>query len=215
MKLIREDIKNIDAWLKRAGIKYLDVRYELTDHLVTEYENIENYPDLLSFLDERKAWCKKIAKEKQKAVNFGMTKGVFKKFLSLFTNFKSIVLILITVLLFYGMAQQVSPAVFKKVLFFALVLPIVFQLYLMLYSGLGKTIKKDTLSGVYLINIFGLPQVFAHCYNIIPKSILDDFYVLVPYVCIGVLINITALLFFYEKRKQLQKEFELLKNAIA
>ncbi len=50
MRLTRQDIKNIDIWLKRKGIKYVDVRFELIDHLTSEYEEFDNYPDLGSFL---------------------------------------------------------------------------------------------------------------------------------------------------------------------
>ncbi|MGK0493805.1 MAG: hypothetical protein ACJAU2_000181 [Maribacter sp.] len=59
MRLTKQDIKNIDIRLKRKGIKYVDVRFELIDHLTTEYEEFKNYPDLGSFLQNRLTWCEK------------------------------------------------------------------------------------------------------------------------------------------------------------
>ena len=60
MKLVKQDMQNIDAWLKKRGVKYIDIRYELMDHLISEYESMENYPDLESFLKERKIFKKRL-----------------------------------------------------------------------------------------------------------------------------------------------------------
>ena len=65
MKLVKRDILNIDECLKLNNIKYIDVRYELIDHLVSEYEAMEIYQHLDSFLSERMAWCKEIARKKR------------------------------------------------------------------------------------------------------------------------------------------------------
>ncbi len=68
MRLTKQDIKNIDIRLKRKGIKYVDVRFELIDHLTTEYEEFKNYPDLGSFLQNRLTWC--IKSDQTKTVKF-------------------------------------------------------------------------------------------------------------------------------------------------
>ena len=215
MRLVKEDIVNIDAWLKKKGIKYIDVRYELVDHLVTEYENIENYPDLGSFLQERKVWCKAVAKKKQKAIHFGIQKALWKRLLKLFSSVHSLLLIILISLCYYGISVSVSEVIFKRLLFFTLLLPVLFQLYLMFYSGLGKAMKKGALSAVYLLNIFGLPQLFVQFSGVIPAFISENTAYMALYVFFGSLVNVAAILTFLEKRKELLKEFELLKEAYA
>ena len=83
MRLTRQDIKNIDIWLKRKGIKYVDVRFELIDHLTSEYEEFDNYPDLGSFLENRLTWCKKVTKQKQRSLGLGQFKITGKEFFRL------------------------------------------------------------------------------------------------------------------------------------
>lgn len=49
MKLTKENILNINAYLIKKDIKFVDVRFELIDHLVSEYKSLDNCPDLDSF----------------------------------------------------------------------------------------------------------------------------------------------------------------------
>ena len=41
MKLSEEQVRFIDTYLKNSGIKYLDVRYEMTDHIATALEAVD------------------------------------------------------------------------------------------------------------------------------------------------------------------------------
>ena len=41
MKLSDDQIRFIDTYLKNSGIKYLDVRYEMTDHIATALEAVD------------------------------------------------------------------------------------------------------------------------------------------------------------------------------
>ena len=43
MKLTREDIQFINHFLINRGIKYIDVRVELIDHLSSDFEENSNY----------------------------------------------------------------------------------------------------------------------------------------------------------------------------
>ena len=39
MELTKEQIKKIDLFLEGIGIEYLDIRFEMVDHIATEIEN--------------------------------------------------------------------------------------------------------------------------------------------------------------------------------
>lgn len=210
--LTKEDVGNIDKWLKRKGFKYIDVRYELLDHLVSEYEQIDNYPDLESFLKQRLRWCKKVEKEKQKTVNFGTTKALFKKLISLFTNLRSLVLLISIGLLFYYLGQSISTKIFKNILLSIYMCTIAYQLYLMMFSGFGNKLKKEALSVSYLINIFSLPQLPMYFTGMFPDTLLQNSNFCFAYLGFGILLSISAILFFYERRKVLLNEFEVLKQ---
>jgi len=210
--LNRKDVENIDKWLKRKGFNYIDVRYELLDHLVTEYEEIENYPDLESFLKERLAWCKNVEKEKQKAINFGTTKALFKHFFKLFTNVKWVVSLLLFATILIYLESMVTLVVFRETLFFIYVAIIGYQLYLMIFSGFGSKLKKEAISVVYLINIFYLSQLPLQFISMFPEDWreLQMFYV--PYLSFGILLSLNAILFFHKRREELLRSLKLLKH---
>lgn len=211
-RLNEKDINHIDKWLKNKDFKYIDVRYELLDHLVSEYEQIENYPDLDSFLKKRLVWCKRVEKEKQKAVNFGTNKALFKKLISLFTNLRSLVILIPTGLLFYYLGQSLDTKIFKNLLFSIYLCIIAYQIYLMMFSGFGNKLKKEALSVVYLINIFSLPQLPMYFIGMFPETLLQNSNFCLAYLGFGILLSISAILFFYERRKVLLNEFEVLKQ---
>ena len=214
MKLTQVDIQNIDSWLKNRGFKYIDVRYELLDHLVSEYEQIENYPDLESFLKERLTWCKKVEKQKQKTINFGMSKALFKKFFSLFTNIKSLFILLLTVFILFVVESIVVDKIFRIVLMTLYFLIVGYHLYLMIFSGFGSRLKKEALSVVYLLNIFSLPWLPLYFMSLLKDQLKQQIFY-IPYLTFAILMGISAILVFHEKRKILLKEFDLLKEQYA
>lgn len=85
------EIAQIDNWLKNQGVKYIEIRYELLDHLATEFESLDNHTELRTFLYNRRVWCRTALKQKQKAINKSMTKAFFKKLLEFFTITKKII----------------------------------------------------------------------------------------------------------------------------
>ncbi|MGB5499852.1 MAG: hypothetical protein WBM77_13065, partial [Maribacter sp.] len=88
MKLTQENIKFIDNWLQFSGVNYLDVRYELVDHLVNEYENSSNDENLEDFVRDRLSWIRKIAKKRESTIHWGIQKGLWRRFISTFFDLK-------------------------------------------------------------------------------------------------------------------------------
>ncbi len=108
MKPVKRDIRNIDECLKLNNIKYIDVRYELIDHLVSEYEAMENYSDLDSFLSMRMAWCKEIARKKQKSIPWRLQRMVVKMLVAVLKKPKTWLCVMLAIALLYVLASQQS-----------------------------------------------------------------------------------------------------------
>lgn len=214
MRLVKQDIDNIDKWLIRIGIKYIDIRYELIDHLVTEYQQIENYPDLEGFLLERKSWCRKVAKEKEKAAHFGNMKALFRKFFRFFISFKSLAILIFSGLALIAYEGLVSAVLFKYSVFLIVAILSVYELYLTIYSGFGNDLKKKSLSVMFLLNIFMVPQLPVYFFGQIPNSWMENPYFSLPFSFSLILLHCSAILVFYEKRRTLLKELMLLKELI-
>jgi len=211
MRLTFQDIKQIDKWLKNHGVKYIDIRYELIDHLVTEYQQIENYPDLESFLQNRLAWCKKIEKKKRSAINLGITTSIFKKLLDLFTNIKSLTILVLIGIFFYYLNQFISHSALRNALFSIYISAVVYQLYLMIFTGFGPRLKKEAISVVYLINSFSLSQLPLYFIGIIPEKVMLNPTFYISYLGIGILLSFSSILVFHQKRKKIINELALLK----
>ncbi|MDP5230819.1 MAG: hypothetical protein NWQ38_10535 [Cellulophaga sp.] len=215
MKLVKQDIQNIDTWLKNHEIKYIDIRYELMDHLISEYENLENYPDLDSFLTDRLPWCKKVAKEKQKALHWAYQKEVWIQFFNFFKKKNTFLILVITAIFYYLLFPFLTAKQFKTALLIPFFAVAAYQIYLLMFKCFSTKNQKEYISMASLVAIFSLPQLFLYCFGAFPGALQSNLYFLVPYITFGLLLNIAAILAFYEKRKVVVKEYEFLKVYLA
>ncbi len=215
MKLVKQDMQNIDAWLKKRGIKYIDIRYELMDHLISEYESMENYPDLESFLKERMAWCKKVAHKKEKSTHWSYQKEVWKQLLGIFKNKKALFIILIMALCYYTIFPFLTLKAFKLVLISPVFLLVGYQLYLMLFKCFNAKTQKEHVSISRLVTIILTPSLFLNFLGIFPDEWLNNLNFYIPYIAITFLFYVASILAFHKKRKQAVKEYAFLKVYLA
>lgn len=215
MRLRKEDILNIDKYLKEKGIKYLDVRYELIDHLVTEYENTDNYPDLGSYLKEKMTWCKTVSKAKEKTINRRYQKSIIQRIGKFFKSPIFYFVVIVIAFVFYALYLNVSEKVFLKSVFFSFLAIIVFQFGYFTFIHFRPRIRFKLLSKQQLFNMFSLPHLFLYFFNIISDFLKDSPVILVGYVFIGGLFNIAALVEVDCKQKEIIKEYEFLKKYFA
>ena len=215
MKLVKQDMQNIDAWLKKRGVKYIDIRYELMDHLISEYESMENYPDLESFLNERLAWCKKVAKEKEKSLRSGYLHEIWKQLLGIFKNKKALFALVIVVFCYYLLFPFLTLKLFRFALFTPLFSLATYQIYLLGFKCFNTKTQKEYVSISGLVSIISLPQLFLYFINMLPKEWLSNVFFLIAYCSLSALINFSAILAFHKKRKQVLKEYEFLKVYLA
>ena len=213
MRLIKEDIQNIDAYLKKKGIKYMDVRYELIDHLVSEYESMENYPDLKSFLIKRVAWCRKIAEKKRKSIHWGYQKALRKRVFSFFKEPLFYAYLFLWFIILFTIDQIGDAQQFKSFLVGSLFLCVLIQLLLYSTQLYKRGNKKHVLSFNYLFNIYALPHLFLHSLSIINLfgSVSANKWIWILYITTGLIVNIAAIIEVKNKRKNVLQEYEFLK----
>lgn len=214
MRLTKEDILNIDRYLIKKGIKYIDVRYELIDHLVSEYESIENYPDLESFLRKRTTWCRKISKEKEKAVHWGGQKALLKRILSFFRSPTFYGVLLLWFLLLFFMNAEFGASILNKTLFYILLTVMVFQIVDFAYRRFQSPKKSRMLSATTLFNIYSLPSIFLYIVFLFETELKTNAGFSAAYFSVGILVNIAALLEVYFRRKKAFQEYDFLKSSL-
>ena len=51
MKLNKDQIQQVEDYLNQKGLKYVDIRYEIFDHMVTDIEQIDGIQKIYPFHD--------------------------------------------------------------------------------------------------------------------------------------------------------------------
>lgn len=212
MRLVKEDILNIDRYLKDKGIKFLDVRYELIDHLVSEYEAMENYPDLESFLRKRVTWCRKVAEEKRKSIHWGYQKALHLRLLGFLKQPIFYFLLVLWVIFLVLVSGQVGSTFYYGMLMSILITMIIFQVVFFFYTKRKDGVKKKVLSYETLFNIYVLPQLFLHFPTFINPILKENPFWSGLYFTIAILVNIAAFLVVIGKRKEIIEEYTFLKK---
>ena len=211
MKLTKEDILNIDRYLIKKGIKYIDVRYELIDHLVSEYESMENYPDLESFLRRRTVWCRKVAEKKVKSVDLGNQKSLLRRILSLLRNPVYYGILLVWIFLIFSIYSEYGTTILNKTMLYLLIGVIAIQIIDCLYWRSNSKKENKILSTATIFNIYSLPNVFIYIVVLLESQFEAYPVFSIAYFSIGIFINVTALFEVYRKRAKALKEYDFLK----
>lgn len=211
MKLTKQDILNIDAYLKKKDIKFTDIRFELIDHLVSEYESMENYPDLESFLRKRTVWCRSVAEKKAKSVHWGYQKDLWKRLWELLKSPWFCLPLLILGFIIVQMESFVDANLFQKILTYPFIGIIIIQFFYFFVSQYRAKQKLKLLSSQYLLNIFSLPHIFLSFLGLVITWLKDHPYAFAIYIGISLLLNIAALSVVVQKRKIIAKEYHFLK----
>jgi|GEM_PF-2704535 len=140
-----------------------------------------------------------------------MTKAFFKKLLD-FIITKKIVFLLAGVTSLLYMRNVYDDEVLKNILFYLYVLLVLYQIYLMIFSGFGHHFKKESVSLAYLTQIFIFSQLPLFWLGLFPKEwwLVPIFYI--PFLSFGILLALAAILAFHEKKSLLLKNLEVFKN---
>ena len=214
MKLTKEDILNINAYLKKKGIKFADVRFELIDHLVSEYESLDNCPDLNSFLVKRISWCKQVSEARAKTIHWGYQKDLWKRVLVFIKSPYFYLITFVIAFVYFQLYTILSLELFEKAVLFPFFGVIIFQFIFFLYNHYKNRLKLKLLSANYLFNIFSLPQLLLYMFTPFKDFFLEYIPLFLGYISFALLLNIAALVEVTFKQKKIKKEYKFLNDVL-
>ena len=205
MRLTDSEIKFIDNYLKTSGVEYLDIRYEMTDHVATALEEKDG-----DFYDEFKAYMVLHKKELLESNNKFSRIARNKAFKLLFYNLLSVKGLLITGSLFVLSLLVLNHMSFEKITY-------VFNLtYFVLILGIvgfryrHKLLKKEKLwSGTHKLTevvsfiMYWVMYLGMHIFKA-PKQTENNFYFILYQCVIISIITMTII-----TSRQLMKKYKL------
>ncbi len=129
MELTKPQIQRIDSFLERLGCEYIDIRYEMVDHIATEIENkVNNYDDFfqkdgmrgqfLGYMMRQKNELQNIYAQQSKKMFWNNFGKILKQMLYELKNVKVLFFIIATII---G-----SHFLFKASIFYASITSILF-----------------------------------------------------------------------------------------
>lgn len=147
MELTKEQLIEIEKYLQVSGIKYYDVRKELTDHFASILEEKLKENPKLNFHQEiqnihknfSEAGFKNLLKEKTTSI----TKQFYKQSFIELSSFFTIPKIIISVALFIGLWQLMNFTDDKKTFFYILSGILIFLGFRLLFLVNIRNSKKD------------------------------------------------------------------------
>ncbi|MCL5247351.1 hypothetical protein M4I21_16125 [Cellulophaga sp. 20_2_10] len=214
MKLTKEDILNINDYLKKKDIKFVDVRFELIDHLVSEYESLDNYPDLDSFLRKRISWCKQVSEAKAKTMHWGYQKDLWKRVLVFMKSPYFYLITFVIAFVYFQLYTILSLELFEKAVLFPFFGVIIFQFTFFLYNHYKNRLKLKLLSANYLFNIFSLPHLLLYIFSPFKDFFLEYPPLFLGYIGFALVLNIAALVEVTFKQKKIKREYKFLKEIL-
>ena len=204
MNLTKQDIKYIDKFLEKKGVKYLDVRSELIDHLATEFEETTNYGLLEDYLHGKIKFIKEFAKKQQKTIHWTYQKQLWVQFAKFFFDLKYISILAVLITLGYVLLQYVTLKTFKFVCFFFLTALVLYPLFYQIkYS---KAVKK-VQSMQSLFTVTSLPSVFLYMFNVVNDILIENFVLGLIYFSFSIILGMSAVIIIEKDRKRVLKKY--------
>jgi hypothetical protein len=172
MEITKEEIKYIDKYLEKNGIKYWDLRIEMVDHIVSIMEfNIDRDDFEKEFKDSLKniGWDGKLSQLNRKGwqnVNIKYRREYQKGFVHFFKKFKNVSILATSLFLLYVVSEMISFKAFKNLSFILFISPMVFVLIEFLksvFKKYGRSVNLDygfsyLIMSFLILNAF--PQFF-------------------------------------------------------
>lgn len=190
MAISKEEVLYIDNYLKFLGIKYIDVRLEILDHLGSEFESTEKQINLGDFLRTKRPFVKKYENQWQKAKHWGHQKALIKRILGYFYKPNQL-FIPICIGIFLGFnATLLQKSIIAISFCISLIVPQCIHFYIY-YKPEG--IHKKIQSAKYILSIMALPSIFMYLMGIMAPIIKESPKVFYAYWFFALVFNIAGL----------------------
>lgn len=181
MQVTDNQIKFIDQYLENSGVKYLDIRYEMTDHIATALEEKEGvfYDDFQAYMAKNKAELLSSAKKFSKAATIRAFKTLVKGFVK--PQFYIVATILFTAAIVLNQRGYNDTVFTGFTILYFLLCGIIFSSYI----HMVVINKKPEWSGVNRFHYAAALTVYILFLAVKPQTIFtDDIYLFLYYALI-------------------------------
>ena len=210
-KLTKENIQFIDKYLVKKGVKYLDVRVELIDHLASEYEQESQLSLIGDYLTTKHTFIKNFTKKQQKSIHWNYQNQLWIQFFKFFHNPIFLLIFFFLIFLSYLGLQYLSIKTYGLICYFILLTLIIYPLiYQIKYS---KAVKKvQSLQSLFTVT--ALPTLFLYLTNLIMDYLIENPISLVIYSLFSILLAFSAVIIIEKDRKLLlDRYYQLIDKA--
>jgi hypothetical protein len=207
MKLTKVDIQFIDHFLINKGIKYMDVRVELIDHLSSDYEENSNYGLLEDYLKSKITFVTEFEKNRHTKLHWSYQKQVWLEF---FKNFYTLMGLVktasITLILVFGLYLLEI----KSVAIVSLITAAVINLTAMFTHFKQRKSIKKLQSSVLIFGVLSLPALPLYTYSQINTFIESSNLVFILFWLVVILLNVSAAELVYQLKNKIIENYNKL-----
>ncbi|MFK7834358.1 MAG: hypothetical protein AB8B52_13875 [Winogradskyella sp.] len=198
MKLTKKQIQYIDNHLIKKGIKYMDVRMELIDHLSSDFEDDANYVLLEDYLNTKASFISEFQKNRHSKLHWFYQKQLWLQFFKHFYTLKGI-----AITAFVFLLLQIGLQIFeiKTVAFVALAISGIMNLGAMLtHFKKRKAVNSSQLS-LFIFAVMSLPALPLYFYGQINGFIEGNSWVFIGFWMLVLLLNISGATVVYRMQQ--------------
>ncbi len=199
MKLSQQQIKQIDNYLIKLKVKFVDVRLELIDHLASDFEQSDKQGLLEDYLKSKIKFIQDFVKQRQKTIHWSYQKQMWQR---LFMFFYKPTYLPFTIIMGLGLywLQKIQP---NKTSIFVLIISLVILHFWSLVGSYGhyKTFKKLQIAQP-LYAIMALPSLFLYTMGA-AKPLLENPYFFIAFWFLAILFNVAGAIELYNKKNKI------------
>ena len=209
MKLAKEDIQFIDKFLFDKGIKHIDVRTELIDHLASDYEEHSQIIELKDYLNSKNIFIDEFAKKHKSIVHWRYQKLLWIVFFQFFYKIKRIFILLGFLAISYLIATKFSVITAQRA--YSIIL-ISFIFYALIIQIKDRKVVKNTQLAQSLFVVMSLPSVFFYLSLGIKETLQANPFVMYCYFTLAILLAYSAITIIKNERLTVLTRYNELVN---
>jgi hypothetical protein len=209
MKLTKEDIQFIDKFLFDKGIKFIDVRTELIDHLASDYEEHSQIIELKGYLNSKNTFIDEFTKKHKSIVHWRYQKLLWIVFFQFFYKIKRIFILLGFLAISYLIATKFSVITAQRI--YSTIL-ISFIIYALIIQIKDRKVVKNTQLAQSLFVVMSLPSVFFYLSLGIKETLQANPLVMYCYFTLAILLAYSAIAIIKNERLAVLTRYNELVN---
>lgn len=206
-KLTKQNIQFIDSYLKKRGIKYLDVRVELIDHLSTDFEEYSKVVLLEDYLKSKLQFINTFEKDRQSKLHWHYQKQLWLQFFKHFYTFKGLALATILVILLIAGLNHIT---IKSITSVVLISSAAINFASFFIHFKNRKNIENMQSSLFVFAILSLPALPLYCYNQINTYIESNSLIFMVFWLIVILLNISAFQLVYQLKHDIIRNYKKL-----